>query len=120
MRTANIIPLQQASLKTRLSRLDKQRDLDKVNKTRVKRGLNPFPSVEDIRDDAVSHLKNSGLSFKDIEEKGGPTEHTLSRWEEKKVYRPQLPTLRAALQIIGKDIGIIDYQDPGPKPRRKN
>lgn len=86
----------------------KQR-LAEWNKRRKSIGLPPIPSVEDLRDDTVSLLKNEfGPQWKHrCHDAGGPTVHTLSAWEDKTVYRPQSPTLRMALYTINRDLGIV-------------
>lgn len=61
-------------------------------------------AYEDLRDDVMSLVKNSGMSFEDIHDHCGPTPHTLENWAQKKVSRPQLGKIRAVLTIIGYKI----------------
>lgn len=63
---------------------------------------------QDLRDDVVSYLRNSGVKYDTIHERCGPTPQTLLNWENKTVSKPQLGKMRAALRIIGKDLGVID------------
>ena len=62
----------------------------------------------DLRDDVVSMVKNSGLSYEDIHARCGPHPKTLEHWADKTVDMPRLGKLRSTLRILGKDIGIID------------
>lgn len=67
-------------------------------------------SVEDLRDTAVSLIRNEvGDDYEKIHERGGAHPSTLKAWETGAVRRPQMPTLRASLRAIGKDLGIVDY-----------
>ncbi len=66
-------------------------------------------SVADIRDEVVSHVRNSvGNDYHLIRERGGPTAQTLERWTRGEVGRPQIDKLRAALMAVGKDFGVVD------------
>lgn len=62
--------------------------------------------LEDVRDDVVSLIRNSGMSFKEVEERGGPKAATISRWQAREVKNPQFRTLRWALQAIGSDFFV--------------
>lgn len=61
-------------------------------------------AYEDLRDDVMSLVKNSGMSFEDIHDHCGPCPATLENWAQKKVSRPQLGKIRATLTIIGYKI----------------
>lgn len=63
--------------------------------------------VEDLRDDVMSLVANSGLSFEAIEDRCGPCVRTLETWKRKEVRQPRLGTMRAVLRILGKDLGIV-------------
>lgn len=95
-------------LKRQLSKIDKQRDQEKINKERISKGLRPILSTEDIRDNTISILKNSGVSDELVHARNGPTPLTLARWRAKKVLSPRMSSIRSALRAVGKDIGIID------------
>lgn len=86
----------------------KGQKLDDWNRDRAAIGLPPIPSVEDIRDDTVSLLKNElGASWMvRCRDMGGPTVATLRKYDLKEVQRPQLPTIRMALRTVGYDIGV--------------
>lgn len=60
----------------------------------------------DLRDDVISAVKNSGLSYEVIHSRCGPTPGTLSNWAEKRVDSPRMGKMRAALRVIGMDITI--------------
>lgn len=70
--------------------------------------------VADLRDDTVSLILGGRPSsqaheiFMQIQAKGGPTAKTLENWLFKEVKRPQAPTLRAALNCVGYDLGIVE------------
>ena len=102
----NVVPLE---LRRELIKIDKQRDTAKLNLERKKQGLKPLVSIEDIRDDTISYIKNSGFSYEEIHNRNGPTPLTLARWRDKEVLSPRMDKIRAALRAVGKDIGIIDY-----------
>lgn len=68
-------------------------------------------SYEDLRDDVLSVVKNSGLSFEDIHGKCGPHPSTLHSWErrdEHEVHQPQLRKMQSTLRIMGYDLGIVE------------
>lgn len=61
----------------------------------------PNFSIEDIRDDTISVIRNSDLTFEEIRAKGGPTPATLTKWLERTTQRPQLNTIASALDACG-------------------
>lgn len=73
-------------------------------KTPIKR--QPLASLEDIRDDCVAVVINSGQSFKRVHENGGPTPQTTSKWLHKETMFPQLATVRAMLNACGHELTI--------------
>jgi phosphoglycolate phosphatase-like HAD superfamily hydrolase len=79
-----------------------------LNEIAKKLGHKPTCDVSDIRDDVMSLIKNSRLTFKQVEGAGGPAAGTLSKWAAKETERPQLNTIRAALRAVGHDLGIIE------------
>lgn len=100
-------------LKHEGARIDRKRTLATVNKERKRQGKEPFMSVEDIRDETVALLRNAHTGKDWIRETvaaGGPTAQTLEKWWDKRIFQPQMPTVRKALRTIGKDIGIIDLK----------
>jgi hypothetical protein len=63
---------------------------------------------EDLRDDVISMIKNSGMSFSEIHARCGPHPHTLENWARKDIKKPQIGKMRAALRVIGFDLGVVD------------
>lgn len=98
-------------------------DIRKLEKTRererreFKNGQALLEAYEDLRDDVMSAVKNSGLSFQDIHGRCGPHPSTLESWASKTVRQPRLGKLRSTLRILGLDFGIVsggkneDYQN---------
>lgn len=66
----------------------------------------PIAELEDIRDDCVAVVMNSGMSFKRIHERGGPTAQTTSKWLYKETRFPQFATIRAMLNACDHDLTI--------------
>jgi hypothetical protein len=62
---------------------------------------------EDLRDDVLSLIKNSGLSDEEIHARCGPHPHTLASWRAGNVRRPQMGKMRSTLRILGHDFGIV-------------
>lgn len=63
---------------------------------------------EDMRDNLMSLVRNSGMSFEDIHNHCGPCPATLQNWDDKKVKKPQLGKMYSTLQIIGKKFRDIE------------
>ena len=57
----------------------------------------------DIRDDFMSQIKNTNVSFQTIEDLGGPTTQTLRKWDMKMVDKPSLGKMVSAARICGID-----------------
>jgi hypothetical protein len=74
----------------------------------VEREKARLESYEDLRDDVLSVIKNSGVSFEDIHGKCGPHPSTLNSWAMNQVHQPQLRKMQSALRIVGYDIGIVE------------
>lgn len=60
-----------------------------------------FNTVDPILDLMISLKRNSGLSNKQVHEKGGPATSTLGNWDKKKVRRPQFATVAATGGALG-------------------
>lgn len=67
-------------------------------------------NYEYMRDNLMSLVKNSGLSFEDIYDRFGPHPQTLEGWSRKDIRRPQFGKMWAVLQIIGKRLADIEAQ----------
>lgn len=65
-------------------------------------------SYEDLRDDVLSVVKNSGMSFEDIHGRCGPHPATLENWASNRIHAPRLGKMQAALRICGFDLGVVE------------
>lgn len=81
---------------------------EKQHKLAVERERARLESYEDLRDDVLSVIKNSGLSFEDIHGKCGPHPSTLHAWERHDIHQPRLNKMQSALRIVGFDLGIVE------------
>lgn len=63
---------------------------------------------EDMRDNLMSLVRNSGMSYETIHEHCGPHPSTLDAWDMKRVSKPQLGKMYSTLQIIGKKFRDIE------------
>lgn len=61
----------------------------------------------DLRDEVMSYIKNSGVSFREIHARCGPHPHTLENWAQQAIARPQLGKMRSALRVIGYDLAVV-------------
>lgn len=75
-----------------------------TKKTHTKR--EPIAELEDIRDDCIAVVLNSGLTFKQVRERGGPTPQTTGKWLYRETKFPQFATIRAILNACDFDITI--------------
>jgi hypothetical protein len=69
----------------------------------------PIAQLEDLRDDCIAVVLNSKLSFKAVQERGGPSPQTTSKWLYKETRFPQLATVRAMLNACDHEITIAPY-----------
>lgn len=89
-----------------------------INKAREKRQHDKavdaerhrLETYEDLRDDVISLVKNSHLTFEEIHGKCGPHPNTLTKWMDKSTHAPRLGKIQATLRILGYDIGVIPHQ----------
>lgn len=56
---------------------------------------------ESLRDDVMSLVRNSKMSYDQIWSRGGPTPKTLESWQNREVKYPQIGTAQAILKAIG-------------------
>lgn len=72
--------------------------------------------VEDLRDDTLALVLEGvepgnraaiNARFEQVERNHGASAATLWKWFDKKVNAPQMPTVRATLRAVGKDLGIV-------------
>lgn len=85
--------------------------IKKPRKTPFQRAFDQ--QLEDLRDDCIALFINSGLTQKQVSERGGPTPQTISRWLYKETMFPRLATIQSFTQAIGYRILIVpaSYQD---------
>jgi hypothetical protein len=68
----------------------------------------------DLRDDVMSLVKNSHLSFEEIHNRCGPTPNTLAKWRDREIDQPRLSKMQSTLRILGYDLGVV----PGRRSER--
>jgi hypothetical protein len=89
--------------------------LKKINKKREQRQHDAavdaerarLEAYEDLRDDVMSLVKNSPLTFEEIHGKCGPHPNTLTKWMDKTIHAPRLGKLQSVLRVLGYDLGVI-------------
>lgn len=62
--------------------------------------------LESIRDDCIALFVNSGLTQKQIHERGGPTPPTISRWLYKETVFVRMATVMSFTKALGGRITI--------------
>ena len=67
----------------------------------------PLVDLEDLRDDSIAVMINSGQSLKRVHELGGPTPQTISKWLYRETRFPQLATVRALLNACDHDLTVV-------------
>ncbi len=72
-----------------------------------------FTEKDPIIDAWRTARSDSKLTYREVQDGGGPTVSTLRGWEQGKVRRPQFATVAAAVKTVGKT--VIDLS--GGKPR---
>ena len=60
--------------------------------------------LEDLRDDCIALYINSGLTQKQIHERGGPTPATISKWLYKETHFPRYDSIERFLLAL--DYGL--------------
>lgn len=60
--------------------------------------------LEDLRDDCIALFINSGLTQKDIHERGGPTPGTISKWLYKETFFPRFDTIERFLLAMDHEL----------------
>lgn len=68
----------------------------------------PKVSIEDLRDETMSIVRNSGLSYEEIHARFGASGSTLTKWSHRETLRPQLNTIRGTLRACGYDLVIAE------------
>lgn len=95
--TADIIQLHRKQTRqvTKQKREQKQHD-DAVRKEQKRR-----ENYEYMRDELMSAVKNSGMSFQDINGHCGPIPKTLEGYATRKTTKPQMSKMQSVADIIG-------------------
>lgn len=75
---------------------------------RDKATLEALRNMEDLRDDFVSLMKNSGLQYEDFWARGGCSPKTYQKWENKKTHKPQGASLVSTARIMGLDVVVVN------------
>lgn len=66
--------------------------------------------LEDLRDDCIAIFLNSGLTQKQVHERGGPTTTTISKWLYKETKFPRLATIQSFIAACGYSLQIAPTQ----------
>lgn len=72
-----------------------------------------FVDKDPIMDAWATARSDAKMTYKEVQENGGPTVSTLRSWEHGNTRRPQFATIAAAVKTVGKT--VIDLS--GGKPR---
>jgi hypothetical protein len=97
-----------ASIRSHERGIEKQKRQRTALEEQNRREMERLEFYEDIRDDVMSCVRNSGMTFEEIHGHCGPHPQTLENWAQQKTRKPQLGKLRSTLRIIGKDFAIVD------------
>lgn len=73
----------------------------------------PLVDLEDLRDDSIAVMLNSGQTLKRVHERGGPTPQTISKWLYRETRFPQLATVRALLNACDHDLVVMSKNGQG-------
>lgn len=60
--------------------------------------------LENLRDDCITLWRDSGLTFKEVHERGGPTPQTQSKWLYKETRYPRYDTIERMLMALGHEL----------------
>ena len=96
-----------------LADIDRKRGLD----AKRRRWAESHPSRdqrlamgETLRDDVMSHWRNSGMTLTRLSELSGVNLHTLMHWENRETRLPQIATAQAILRALGKTLRVDRLQ----------
>ncbi len=73
-----------------------------INPTRDER----MAMGEALRDDVMSHWRNSGMTLDRLHEISGVSTVTLSNWANRETKFPQMATAQAILKALGKRLTV--------------
>ena len=68
--------------------------------------VNKDPIIDEIR----TVVRDSGATYKHIEEQSGVCSATLHNWFDGKTRKPQAATINAVLRSLGYKLGIVPYE----------
>lgn len=81
--------------------------------------------LESLRDDCIALFINSGLTQKQVAERGGPRPQTISKWLYKETRFPRYETIQSFLTALGHKLAVVNqlsgatFIRTGPKPKLK-
>jgi hypothetical protein len=81
--------------------LDKRRTMEKRQFDNWLKERECLEDYRDIRDDFMSQVRNTNMSFETIHELGGPHIGTLRRWDLKLTDKPQFGKMVSVARICG-------------------
>lgn len=67
--------------------------------------------LEDLRDDCIALFINSGLTQKEISNRGGPTPQTISKWLYKETHFPRYSTIESFLLALDYGLTAMPLAD---------
>ena len=94
--------------------ISRHRTRTAIEKREFEQAQAVLESYADLRDDVMSLVKNSHLSYEEIHNRCGPTPTTLSNWASREIAQPRLSKLQSTLRILGYDLGVV----PGRRSER--
>lgn len=67
--------------------------------------------LENLRDDCIALFINSGLTQKEVTNRGGPTPQTISKWLYKETHFPRYQTIESFLLALGYGMVVAPLAD---------
>jgi len=102
-----------AKTEAALKDIKKAEDKRAAERREFERERAKLEDYRDLRDDLMSAVKNSGMSYEDIHGRCGPHPHTLENWAEKRVDQPRLGKMRSTARIIGLELAWVEKRASG-------
>ena len=68
-----------------------------------------FVDKDPVIDKLRTALKDSGMSYQEVKDGGGPTPGTLTNWFKGPTRRPTFAAANAAARAMGKEFVLQDY-----------
>jgi hypothetical protein len=101
--TADIIDMRTREKK----QISKKKREQKQHDTAVDRERQRREAYEYMRDELMSAVKNSGMSFQDIHGACGPHPSTLEGYAIKRTIKPQMAKMQSTADIIGMKWSLV-------------